>query len=268
MIGALIGDIVGSVYEFHNIHTKDFPFFREDCHPTDDSIMTLALAQSLMEYEDSARTVDLKSRAVQNMRQFGRRHPYGGYGGQFLQWLTTEDPKPYCSLGNGAAMRVSACGFMADTLEEALFLAEQVTEVTHNHPEGLKGAKCTAGCIWMARAGKTKDEIRTFIEDNYYPMDFTLEEIRDTFAFDETCMGTVPQALEMFMESTDYEDCIRTCISMGGDCDTTSAIAGAVAEAFYGVPKGLAEEGRAFLPGDLRKVYDTFNARYPSNLTK
>ncbi len=267
MIGALIGDIVGSVYEFDNIHTKQFPFFQPDCRRTDDSIMSLAVAQALLDYEDSGKFASLCNLACTYMHKLGRLHPDGGYGGRFYGWLQSDHPQPYNSLGNGAAMRVSACGFVADTLEEAISLSEQVTKGTHNHPEGLKGAACTAACVWLAKHGKTKPEIRSYIQEHFYDMDFTLEEIRPSFSFDETCMGTVPQAMEMFLESTDYEDCIRTCISMGGDCDTTAAIAGGVAEAFYGVPKRLAEEGVSYLiEDDLKEIYFRFNARYPSVL--
>ncbi len=261
MIGALLGDIVGSVYEFNNISTKDFPLFSKDSRPTDDSIMSLAVAAALMDYEDGGRKGSLGDLAVKWMQDLGRAYPYAGYGGRFRVWLQEERPLPYNSLGNGSAMRVSACGFMATSMKEALQLADAVTEVTHNHPEGMKGAEATVACIFLARQGKSKAAIKNYVEEHYYPLDYTVDNI--TSDFDETCMGTVPDAIQMFLDSESLEDCIRICMSKGGDCDTTGAIAGAIAEAYYGVPQALYEETLNYLDDTQKTILEAFQARFP-----
>lgn len=271
MIGAIIGDIVGSRFEFNNHRDKRFELFTEESSVTDDSIMTLAVAKAIMETEKAfgrasasadAREVDddycslLGKMAVKYMQEIGRRYPRCGYGARFARWLFSDNPKPYNSFGNGAAMRISPVGFVARTEEEARKLSEAVTGVTHNHPEGLKGAEAVAIAIYMARMGCSKDQIREKIERLYYPLDFTLEGIRDTYKFNETCQGTVPQAIQAFLESTSFEDAIRNAISIGGDSDTLAAIAGGIAEAYYGVPEELKQKALSYLDAELRAIFD------------
>ena len=268
MIGAIIGDIVGSRFEFNNHRSKDFDLFTEDCHVTDDSIMTLAVAKAMMETEKimepsfGGDDVDrdyyslLESMTIKYMQEIGRKYPNCGYGGMFGQWVFSENPKPYNSFGNGAAMRISPVGIAARTESEVCRLSEIITGITHNHEEGLKGAEATAVAIFMARRGFTKNEIRNKISRNYYSLDFTIDEIRDTYQFNETCQETVPQAIEAFLESTSFEDAIRTAISVGGDSDTLAAITGSIAEAYYGVPEELTEQALTFLDADLYAIYN------------
>jgi len=253
MIGAIIGDIVGSRFEWDNHRSKEFDFFTRECYATDDSIMTLAIGKALMESKHD--WSDLGAQAVRCMQEVGRPYPHCGYGGRFWDWMYSNTPKPYNSFGNGAAMRVSACGFIAKSLEEAKALSKAVTEVTHNHPEGIKGAEATTVAIYMARAGSTLEEIREVIDRNYYPINFTLDGIRDTYQFSETCQDTVPQALTAFFESTSFEDAIRSAISVGGDSDTLAAITGGVAEAYYGVPDGLKQKALEYLDERLLGIY-------------
>jgi len=252
MIGAIIGDIVGSRFEWNNHRSKDFELFTRECFATDDSIMTLAVGKALVESKND--WSDLGEQAVRCMQEVGRPYPRCGYGGRFWDWMYSDHPKPYNSFGNGAAMRVSACGFVARSLEEAKALSKAVTEVTHNHPEGLKGAEATVVAIYMARTGSTIEEIRDVIDQEYYPINFTLDEIRDTYAFNETCQDTVPQALEAFFESNSFEDAIRNAISVGGDSDTLAAITGGIAEAYYGVPADLKEKAKTFLDNRLLEI--------------
>ncbi len=240
MYGAIIGDIVGSKYEFHNIKTKDFPLFSKGCDYTDDTIMTVAVARALIKsLEEQAGTngtgKTLHEFMIEEMQSLGRKYPYptGAYGGNFARWLKSKYPQPYGSYGNGSAMRASACGLIAVTLEEAEKLACISAEVTHNHPDGIKGAQAAAGAVFLARCCKTKEEIHDYITKYYYPLDFTIDKIRPSFVFDVSCRGTVPPAIEAFLESTGFEDAIRNIISIGGDCDTTGAVTGAVAWAYY-----------------------------------
>lgn len=252
MLGAIIGDIVGSRFEWHNCKSKDFKLFTRQCSPTDDSIMTLAIAKAIMESKPDYS--DLGDRAVKCMREVGQPYPRCGYGGNFFFWMYSENPTPYNSFGNGAAMRVSPCGFAANSIEEVKMLSKAVTEVTHNHPEGIKGAEATAVAIYMARTGSTMDEIKEVIDRQYYPMNFTLDEIRDAYLFNETCQGTVPQALMAFFESVDFEDAIRNAISIGGDSDTIAAITGGIAEAYYGVPDKLRAKALRYLSKDFTVI--------------
>ena len=256
MIGAMIGDIVGSIYEFDNIRTKDFELFGRGCFATDDSIMTIAIGKALV--ESAKNGTDLGENAVKYMQEIGRPYPSCGYGGRFYHWMYSDDPQPYNSLGNGAAMRVSACAEVAKTLEEAIELSKKVTEVTHNHPEGIKGAEAATVAAFMAKTGSSIDEIRGYIDKNYYKMDFTLDEIRPTYRFNETCMDTVPQALEAFFESTDFEDAIRNAISVGGDSDTLAAITGGIAESYYGVPEEIKNKALTYLDGRLMNAYNEY----------
>lgn len=233
MLGAIIGDIVGSKYEFNNIKSKDFPLFSDDSTYTDDSIMTIAVAKALLRSREEKK--DFKPILIEEMQAYGRKYPYpkGGYGMRFSHWLSDINPKPYNSFGNGSAMRVSPCGLIAIELYEALSLAKASAEVTHNHPEGIKGAQAVAGAVFLAKQHKEKKEIADFIRTNFYNLDFTLEEIRYSYQFNETCQGTVPQAIVAFLESNSFEDAIRNAVSLGGDCDTLTAITGSIAWAYY-----------------------------------
>lgn len=261
MLGAIIGDIVGSRFEWNNIKTKKFEFLTYKCFPTDDSIMTLALAQAILVSQPDYS--DLSKNAVKCMQAVGRNYPNCGYGGKFSEWMFSDNPQPYNSFGNGAAMRVSAAGFAANSLAEAKMLAKKITEVTHNHPEGLKGAEATAVAIYMARTGSSILEIRDCIDQNYYPMNFTLDGIRATYQFSETCQDTVPQALMAFFESSGFEDAIRNAISIGGDSDTIAAICGGVAEAYYGIPSGIRKHALTFLDERLLQILVDFENKYP-----
>lgn len=260
MLGAITGDIVGSVYEWDNIRTKDFELFDEDCFFTDDSVMTLAVAKAIMNCNGDYSK--LSEQTVICMRELGRKYPHAGYGGYFRMWLKKENPKPYNSFGNGSAMRVSPCGYAAKTLDEALMLAKLTAEVTHNHPEGIKGAQATAAAVFLARNGKSIKEIAEYINSNFYQINFTLDEIRDTYTFNETCQETVPQALQAFFESTDFEDAIRNAISIGGDSDTLAAITGGIAEAYYGVPEDIRDTVLDVLEDDLFKILIDFEEKY------
>lgn len=259
MLGAVIGDIVGSRFEWNNIKTKDFEFFSKDCFFTDDTIMTLAIAKTVLK---SKIFEELRSNAVYYMKLIGKPYPNSGYGGSFFNWIYSADSKPYNSFGNGAAMRVSACGLAAETIEEAIAWSREATCVTHNHPEGLKGAEAVAVAIFMAKAGRDKAYIREFIHYRYYPMDFTLDGIRDTYSFNETCQETVPQALMAFFESTSFEDAIRNAISIGGDSDTLAAITGSVAEAYYGIPENLRKQALTYLDDQMLAIVNEFEAEY------
>lgn len=266
MLGAIIGDIVGSRFEWNNCKSKEFDFLTYKCFPTDDSVMTLALAQAILISKPDYS--DLSKNAVECMQVVGRKYPNCGYGGFFYDWMFSDVPKPYNSFGNGAAMRVSAAGFAANNLEEAKILSKKITEVTHNHPEGLKGAEATAVAIYMARTGSNIMEIRDFIDKNYYPMNFTLNEIRDGYEFNETCQDTVPQALMAFFESTGFEDAIRNAISIGGDSDTLAAICGGIAEAYYGIPTDIRKHALAFLDKNLLQLLVLFENKYPPVMEK
>lgn len=238
MYGAIIGDIVGSVFEFNNIKTKNFPLFSEASTFTDDTIMTIAVAQALLKAKKER--FSFKHHLINEMRRMGRRfpNPTGGYGDNFARWLNSSNPKPYNSFGNGSAMRVSPCGLIAINLDEARELAKASAEITHNHPEGIKGAQTVASAIWLAKTGKSKELIKILTQE-YYPLDKSLEEIRSENDFDESCQNTVPQAITAFLESTDYDDAIRNAVSIGGDSDTIAAITGSIAWAFYKNPKNL-----------------------------
>lgn len=266
MLGAIIGDISGSRFEWNNYRAKDFELLTYKCHLTDDSIMSFAVAKAIL--ESHLERDSLSELAVKNMRELGRAYPDAGYGGGFKRWLTADNPQPYYSFGNGAAMRVSPCGFAARTLDEAKSLSHSVTCVTHDHPEGLKGAEATAVAIFLARSGKNLLEIRDYVHQHYYPMNFTLDAIRPTYRFDVTCQGSVPQAMMAFFESTGFEDTIRNAVSIGGDSDTIAAIAGGIAEAYYGIPVGLRKHALTFLDETLLRILVDFENLYPSKIEK
>lgn len=263
MVGAIIGDIVGSRFEWNNNKNKSFDLFTEECFPTDDTIMSLAIAEAILNSETNYS--NLSQNVVKHMQRMGRFYPNCGYGGMFYDWIFSNNPKPYNSWGNGAAMRVSACGFVARSLEEAKVLSKIVTKVTHNHPEGIKGAEATTVAIHMANTGSNIFEIKDYINRNYYQINFTLDEIRSTYQFNESCQGTVPYALEAFFESTDFEDAIRNAISIGGDSDTIAAICGGVAEAYYGVPTDIKAKALSFLDINLLRILTLFENKYQTN---
>ena len=261
MLGAILGDIAGSWWEFESIKRKDFDLLSEFDEFTDDSVMTLAIANSFLECKSDYS--DLGDVAIKNMREFGRKYPNAGYAGMFFDWLfNQEDPKPYNSYGNGAAMRVSSCGIVAKSIEEAKLLSRKVTEVTHNHPEGLKGAESVAVAIFLAKSGMSQLEIKEYINKNYYPMNFTLDEIRDSYRFDVSCQGSVPQAIMAFLEAKDFEDALRNAVSLGGDSDTQSAIAGSIAEYHFGIPEDLRNQAYKYLPDDLLRILHAFESKY------
>ena len=281
MIGSIVGDIAGSRFEFDNHKSKDFDLFvscgklngsvddnlktmLNSSTYSDDSVMTLAIAKAILLWKEmeSLTYQDFSQLAVASMREFGKMYPLAGYGGTFELWLHDETMGPYNSWGNGAAMRVSACGWAARTLDEVKAMSRAVTEVTHNHLEGIKGAEATAVATFLARIGKPKEEIKSVIIRDYYPLDFTLDEIRSDYEFDVSCQGSVPQALEAFMESTSFEDAIRNAVSIGGDSDTIAAICGAVAGAFYGVPDDIRTKAAAFLPSHLLETLHSFESKF------
>ena len=260
MYGALLGDMIGAPYEFDRGNkSKEFPLFCENSRFTDDSVMTIAVAEALLDSrfldDDSIRAALTKS-----MRKWGKKYPDAGYGRKFLCWLREKDPKPYGSCGNGSAMRVSAAGWLFDTLEETREKARLTAEVTHDHPEGIKGAEATSGAIFLARTGRSKGEIRDYIVQEFgYDLSRTCDQIRPSYYHNESCQKTVPEAITAFLEGTDFEDVIRTAVSLGGDCDTLTCIAGSIAEAFYGVPAILKAECKRRLPEDMAYILGRFD---------
>ena len=254
MLGAIVGDIVGSVYEFHN--TKDYGFHMITSHSrfTDDTVMTLAVAKWLT--GDKAHK---GSCLIECMQELGRKYPNAEYGGTFRRWLYSNTPKPYNSWGNGAAMRVSPVGYLAHSLDEALELAKISAEVTHKHPEGIKGAQAIASAIYLVRQGKAKKDIQQYVSDTFdYDLDLTIDLIRPAYTFDVSCMGSVPEAIIAFLDGNDFEDTIRKAVSIGGDSDTIGAMAGSIAQALYGIPKSLAGYCYECLTPELRSVLDEF----------
>lgn len=276
MLGAIVGDIVGSRFEDRrrNHRSKDFEFFADRCRVTDDSIMTLAIAKAIMDTTSLIRPrenceifyTELSRLTVQNMQRIGRQYPHCGFGGGFRRWVASDHPEPYNSYGNGAAMRVSPAGFSANTLEDAIARSEAVTRVTHNHPEGIKGANATTTAIFMARSGAAKSQIGKQISEKYYPLDFKIDDIRETYHFDVSCQGTVPQAIQCFLESVSFEDAIRNAISIGGDSDTIAAITGGIAEAYYGIPEDIKKEAFKYLDDELLAIYDRWVAFTPPGM--
>ena len=257
MYGAILGDIIGSPYEFDRGNkSKDFPLFTWRSRFTDDTVMTLAVANWLMTDAD----IDwIRRRLISSMRRWGNRYHNAGYGARFIHWLGAKEPKPYGSYGNGSAMRVSSVGWLYDDLETVRQMARLSADVTHNHPEGLKGAEATAGAIFLARTGRAKAEIRAFAESLGYDLSRTCDEIRPDYYHVESCQETAPEAITAFLEGESFEDVIRTAVSLGGDCDTLTCIAGSIAEAFYGVPEALKQACRERLPEDLLAVLDRFD---------
>lgn len=257
IIGAICGDIIGSPYEFHSIKTKEFDLFNNRSQFTDDTVMTLAIAKWLCEDKTS------KDVLIDNLKFFGNQYPNAGYGGRFIKWIFDESSKPYGSWGNGSAMRVSPCVWAADSFEEAHELARLSAIVTHDHPEGIKGALATADAIYLARAGGTKDEIKNHVEREYgYNLSVSLDEIRPTYNFDVSCQGSVPESIICFLEADDYEDTIRNTVSLGGDADTQAAIAGSIASAYWDVPQNIVEESVMRLDDFLLDVFMEFEEKF------
>lgn len=258
MTGAIIGDIVGSRFEFHNRKSKEFTLFTAKCFFTDDTVVTLAVADALNKYESITDYEAFKQTLIKSMHEIGNRYPNCGYGGRFYGWIRNRRTTPYNSYGNGSAMRVSPVGWYAKSLDEAERLAKATAVVTHNHPEGIKGAVSVAGAVYLARTGSTMNELRKYVS-RFYKIDFTLNQIIPTYGFHETCQDSVPQAFESFFESVNFEDAIRNAISIGGDSDTIAAITGSIAEAFYGVENKLKETALSYLDERLLKIYNEFN---------
>lgn len=263
MYGAILGDIIGSPYEFDRSgKTKDFPLFSPESRFTDDTVMTIAVADAFLAAtpEDSGEVI--RKHLIRSMQHFGQAYPRIGYGTRFSQWLFAQNPQPMGSWGNGSAMRVSSAGWLFDDLSAVLNMAALSAAVSHDHPEGIKGAQATAAAIFLARTGKSKTEIRTFIEECFgYDLSRNCDEIRPAYHHVASCQETVPEAITAFLEGHDFEDVIRTAVSLGGDCDTLTCIAGSMAEAFYGVPEELQKICRAYLPDDLLAVLHRFDRK-------
>ena len=263
MYGAILGDMIGSPYEFdRGKKTKEFPLFIRSSMFTDDSVMTIAVAEAFMEAGKDASDNEIRQLLISNMRRWGRKYPYAGYGMRFSIWLAEPRPKPYGSYGNGSAMRVSSAAWLFDDLDTVRKMARLSAEVTHSHPEGIKGAESTAAAIYLARTGKTKEEIKEYIIKEFgYDLSRTCDEIRPTYFHVESCMGTVPEAITAFLEGDSFEDVIRTAVSLGGDCDTLTAIAGSMAEGFYGVPEVLKKESYKRVTEEMADVMRRFEER-------
>ena len=259
MLGAILGDIVGSPFEFdhNNYKHKDFPLLSEKSNFTDDTVMTFAVARGLIAGQGDAQKTFAE--VQHEMRRLGKAYPDAGYGGMFGQWLYAEHPQPYGSFGNGSAMRVAAAGWLFDTLDKTLEMAKVTAEITHNHLEGIKGAQATAAVIFLARTGHSKPEIKRYVEQTFgYDLNRTCDEIRPTYHHVETCQETVPEAIIAFLESVSFEDALRNAVSLGGDSDTLACITGGIAEAFYGMPQELRDETLKRLPENLRAAYELF----------
>jgi ADP-ribosylglycohydrolase len=254
VIGAIAGDIIGSVYERHNIKQTDFPLFHPQCRFTDDTVLTVAVADAILTGTDYAK----------KLKEYCRAYPSRGYGFNFYIWAASEDTGPYNSLGNGSAMRVSPVAYAGDTIGAVLIEARRSAEATHNHPEGIKGAQAVASAVYLARTGNTKEEIKSYVERNFgYDLDEPIDEIRKHYTYDVTCPGSVPQAIRAFLESDDFEDAVRKAISIGGDSDTIACIAGSIAHAYYGdLPEQIKRPVLEMLDAHLKQVIDRFCARY------
>lgn len=260
MIGAIIGDIVGSIYEFdRGDKTRNFELFSPRCEFTDDTVMTVAVAEALMDAGRDADEQTVKSLLIKSLKYWGQAYPDAGYGARFISWVLSDDPKPYGSYGNGSGMRVSPAGWLYDTIERTREVAKWTAEISHNHPEGIKGAESTAAAIFLARNGASKEEIRKYITEEFgYDLSRTLDEIRPTYHHVEDCMHTMPEAFECFLEADSYEATLRNVMYIGGDTDTLCAIAGAIAEAFWGIPDDILEKGKGYLSEDLLEVVSRF----------
>lgn len=270
MFGAILGDIIGEPYEFdRGGKTKNFPLFAELPSFTDDSVMTLAVCDGILKAGLDADESTIKRNIIVAMQVWGHKYPNAGYGGRFFMWLAKESVDPYNSWGNGSAMRVSSVGWLFETLERTREVARWSAEVTHNHPEGVKGAECTAAVMWLSRNGKSKEEIKAYVEKEFgYKLNRTLAEIRPDYHHVESCQETVPEAVTAFLEGTDFEDVIRNAVSLGGDTDTLACIAGAMAEAFYGVPENLKNACMELTTEDMHKVMARFEQKKISRVNE
>lgn len=263
LYGAILGDIIGSTFEFkvNRQKSKDFELFPEKSDFTDDTVMTIAVADAILRTGNEKDGRVLFKNVEKEMQYYGQKYPHRGYGGRFREWLQEKNPKPYNSFGNGSAMRVSPAGWVSDSMFETREVARQTARPTHNHPEGVKGAMSIACGIFLARKGESKEFIKNYIEREFdYNLSLKLDDIRKDYKFDETCQGSVPESIISFLESENFEDAIRNAVSLGGDADTQAAIAGSIAEAFYGVPENLIKKCREFLPNDFLEVIDKFNS--------
>lgn len=259
MLGAIIGDVIGSAFEWNNVKTKDFPLFSYSTDFTDDTVMTIATADKILN----------KKSYTEVFKHYGRAYPDAGYGVRFSRWLIGEDNEPYYSFGNGSAMRVSPVGFAFNSLDEVLKEAKHSAEVTHNHPEGIKGAQAAASAIFLARTGSSKESIKYFIESSFgYGLSRTIEEIRPEYKFNESCQGSVPEAIIAFLESENFEDAIRTAISLGGDSDTIACITGGIAQAYYKkIPADIINKVFEYLPEEFISIINRFNRNFLPDLT-
>lgn len=260
MFGAILGDMIGSPYEFDmGNKSKEFPLFSKRSTYTDDTVMTVAVAEVFLDDNLSMDEDEIRQRLVESLHKYGKLFPDAGYGGRFGMWLFLDGTEPYNSWGNGSAMRVSSVAWLFDDLGLVRLMARLSAEVTHNHPEGIKGAEATASAIFLARTGNSKDEIKTYIENHFgYDLSRTCDEIRPDYHHVESCQETVPEAITAFLEGESFEDVIRTAVSLGGDCDTLTCIAGGIAEGFYGAPEDLKQECRNRLPKELLDVLNKF----------
>jgi ADP-ribosylglycohydrolase len=254
ILGAIAGDIIGSVYEWNNVKQMDFPMFNKNCDFTDDSVLTMAVADCILNNKGFAKTI----------WDYARQYPNRGYGGRFAQWIQNSNMQPYNSFGNGSAMRVSAVGFAYNDLNQVLKVAKQSAEVTHNHIEGIKGAQAIAACIFLARTGNSKQFMKDYISTTFlYDLNDTIANIRPDYRFDETCQGSVPQAIIAFLESSDYKSALRLAISIGGDSDTIACITGGIAAAFYkSIPKEIVDFVNGKLPKEFLELIGAFDAKY------
>lgn len=256
MLGAIVGDIIGSAYEFTEQKRYDFELLPQGSRFTDDSVMTIAVAYWLAHYDENGLT---DAQLIATMQGVGRKYPFAGYGSSFNSWLWSENPQPYNSWGNGAAMRVSPVGLYAETLDEALDLAKRTAEVSHNHPEGIKGAQAVASAVWMAMHKHTKDEIRDYITETFhYDLTRTVDEIRPGYQWDVSCKGSVPESIICFLEGKDFVDVVRLAVSLGGDADTMACIAGSIAACIYPIPKKIFKKCMEMLPAELQNESEAF----------
>lgn len=259
MLGAVVGDVIGSVYEIKNTKDKNFKLFSNNSSYTDDSVMSCAIAKACMEYLEDENKENFKLNVIENMRNLGKKHIYAGYGGTFIKWILTPFPIPYNSWGNGSAMRVSPVAWISKDLDECEQLAEISASVTHNHPEGIKGAKAIAASVFLAKNGCSKENIFEYISKKYYDLNFTIDEIREDYKFDVSCQGSVPQAIKAFLEGKDFEDVVRLSVSLGGDSDTIAAMAASIAEGYYGIPKYISDKTKSYLTEDLIEILNDFD---------
>ena len=257
LMGTIIGDIVGSVYEFKTIKTKQFKFLKPKCMYTDDTVMTCAVSLACLDYKKNNNIEEFKKNLIEYMKRLGRKFPDARYGYRFYEWITGDEDSPYNSYGNGGAMRTSSVAYIADSLDEALELAKAQSEVTHDHPEAIKGSQAISACIYLALNGYDKREIKDYIEKYFYPLGFTIKDVYRKYKYDISATGSVPFAIVAFLDGYDFEDCVRNAICLGGDADTLAAMTGAIAEAYYGVPENIVVD--RYLDQELLDIVNNFN---------